>query len=84
MLHALNRGLIYFDKDLNPVPSLAEALPEISADGLTYTFKLRDAKYSNGDPIVADDLVYAWKRLIDPRIAAKYQAFMPDVVGARL
>src|SRR3954463_3148397 len=35
VLHALNRGLIYFDKDQNTVPSLAEALPEISADGLT-------------------------------------------------
>ena len=83
VLHALNRGLIYFDKDQNTVPSLAEALPEISADGLTYTFKLRDAKYSNGDPIVAGDLVYAWKRLIDPRTAAKYQAFLADVAGGQ-
>jgi oligopeptide transport system substrate-binding protein len=83
VLHALNRGLIYFDKDQNPVPSLAEALPTISADGLTYTFKLRDAKYSNGDPIVAADLVYAWKRLIDPRTAAKYQAFLADVAGGQ-
>ena len=67
VLHALNRGLLYVDHDLTPVPSLAEALPELSADGLTYTFKLRDAKYSNGDPIVAADLVYAWQRLVDPR-----------------
>jgi len=83
VLHALNRGLVYFDKDLAPVPSLAEKLPDISADGLTYTFKLRDAKYSNGDPIVAADLVYAWKRLIDPRTAASYQAFLGDVAGAK-
>ena len=48
-----------------------------------YTFKLRDAKYSNGDPIVAGDLVYAWKRLIDPRTAAKYQAFLADVAGGQ-
>ena len=83
VLHSLNRGLIYFDKDQNPVPSLAEAMPEISADALTYTFKLRDAKYSNGDTIVADDLVYAWKRLIDPRNAAQYQAFVGDVKGGQ-
>ena len=57
-------------------------MPDISADGLTYTFKLRDAKYSNGDPIVADDLVFAWKRVLDPRTAASYQAFLGDVVGA--
>jgi oligopeptide transport system substrate-binding protein len=82
VLHALNRGLIYFDKDLNPVPELATALPTISADGMTYTFTLRDAKYSNGDPIVAGDLVFAWKRELDPRTAASYQAFLGDVVGA--
>ena len=70
ILHALNRGLLYFDQEQNIVPALAEALPEISEDGLTYTFKLRDAQYSNGDTIVADDLVFAWKRLIDPRTAA--------------
>lgn len=81
VLHALNRGLIYFDKDLAPIPSLATALPTVSADGLTYTFTLRDAKYSNGDPIVAGDLVYAWKRIIDPRTASTYQAFYSDVVG---
>jgi oligopeptide transport system substrate-binding protein len=82
VLHALNRGLIYFDKDLAPVPSLATELPKLSADGLTYTFTLRDAKYSNGDPIVADDLVFSWKRLIDPRTASTYQAFLGDVKGA--
>ncbi len=83
ILHALNRGLIYFDKDQNPVPALAESLPEVSADALTYTFKLRDAKYSNGDPIVAADLVFAWKRLIDPRTAALYQAIIQDVDGGQ-
>ena len=82
VLHALDRGLIYYDKDLNPVPSLATALPTISADGLTYTFTLRDgAKYSNGDPIVAGDLVYAFKRILDPRTASTYQAFYGDVKG---
>jgi oligopeptide transport system substrate-binding protein len=82
VLHALDRGLLYFDKDLNVVPSLATALPTISADGLTYTFTLRDgAKYSNGDPIVAGDIVYAFKRIIDPRTASTYQAFYADVKG---
>ena len=57
ILHALNRALLYFDQEQNIVPALAEALPEVSEDGLTYTFKLRDAQYSNGDTIVADDLV---------------------------
>jgi ABC-type oligopeptide transport system substrate-binding subunit len=83
ILHSLNRGLLYFDKDQNIVPALATEMPKVSEDGLTYTFTLRDAKYSNGDPIVADDLVYAWKRLIDPRIAATYQAIIADVEGGQ-
>jgi oligopeptide transport system substrate-binding protein len=83
ILHSLNRGLMYFDVDQNVVPSLATDMPKVSDDNLTYTFTLRDAKYSNGDPIVADDLVYAWKRLIDPRTAATYQAIIADVEGGQ-
>jgi oligopeptide transport system substrate-binding protein len=82
VLHALGRGLLYLDKDLNVVPALATAMPTVSADGLTYTFTLKDAKYSNGDPIVAGDIVYAWQRLIDPRLATYYQQFLGPVKGA--
>lgn len=49
------------------VPNLATALPEVSADGLTATIKIRDdARYSNGDKIVAADIVYAAQRVVDP------------------
>ena len=76
VLHAITRPLVYFDKDLNIVDELAES-HEVSADAKTLTFKLRDAKYSNGDPIVAADLVYSWKRLLDPRTAAPYAYVIP-------
>src|SRR5687768_11159886 len=77
VLTAIHRGLLYWDAELGVVPSLAEALPEISEDGLTLTFTLRsDATYSNGDPIVADDLVFGWKRLVDPRLANPYRYVM--------
>ena len=73
VLSALQRGLVYFDKDLKVVPELAKDLPVISADAKTLTFTLKDGiKYSNGDPIVAGDFVYSMKRLIDPRTAAPY------------
>lgn len=81
ILHSLNRGLLYFDEEQNVVPALAEDMPEVSDDGLTYTFTLREANYSNGEPIVAEDLVFAWKRLIDPRTAATYGAIISDVDG---
>jgi oligopeptide transport system substrate-binding protein len=80
VLVALNRPLVYIDKDLQTVPSLAESW-EVSADAKTFTFHLRDAKYSNGDPIVAADFVYGWKRLVDPRTAAPYSYVMAEVAG---
>ncbi len=80
VLNALHRPLVYVDKDLQVVPALAESWV-ISPDAKTFTFTLRDAKYSNGDQIVAADLVYGWKRLADPRIAADYGYIMGDVAG---
>ena len=82
VLTALARGLLSFDKDLKVVPSLATELPKVSADAKTLTFTLRDAKYSNGDPIVAGDLVYGWKRLLDPRTKAPYAYVMCEIAGA--
>ena len=76
----LHRGLLYFDKDLKVVSRRwPRRCRRSRPTAKTLTFKLRDAKYSNGDPIVAGDLVYAWKRLIDPRTAATtyYDASWP-------
>ena len=53
-------------------PGLAESW-EVSPDGLTYTFKIRDAKFSNGDPVTVDDVVFTLQTLSDP---AKYLAFV--------
>lgn len=56
-------GLYRFDAQLHEVPDIAVGQPSISADGLTYTFHLRqDARFSNGDPITADDFIYSWNR----------------------
>ena len=56
-------GLYRFDDRLHEVPDLAVGQPTVSADGLTYTFRIRaGAKFSNGDPITAGDFVYSWNR----------------------
>ncbi len=56
-------GLLKFDGNLNVAPDIAARLPEISADGRTYTFKLRpDVAFSNGDPVTAKDVLYSWNR----------------------
>ncbi|MDP2064252.1 MAG: peptide ABC transporter substrate-binding protein [Phaeovulum sp.] len=50
---------------------------DLSDDKTTYTFHLRaDAKWSNGDPVTANDFVYSWKRLADPATASEYAWYM--------
>lgn len=56
-------GLVRYDKSLNIVPDLAIALPTITPDQMTYTFKLRpDATFSNGDRVTSRDVLYSWNR----------------------
>jgi oligopeptide transport system substrate-binding protein len=75
--------LVKLDDDLNPVPSLAESW-DISDDGLTVTFHLRsDGKWTNGDPVTANDFEYAWKRTISPELAADYAYQFYGIVGAQ-
>jgi peptide/nickel transport system substrate-binding protein len=63
------------------VPALAENLPQISADGLTYTLTLRSGlKYSNGTPVKASDLTYAIKR--DFLVDSSGVGFFANIVGA--
>ena len=46
---------------------------DVSNDGLTYTFKIRDnAKWSDGVPVTANDFVYSWQRVVDPITASEY------------
>ncbi|MGJ8517097.1 peptide ABC transporter substrate-binding protein [Carnimonas bestiolae] len=61
--------LVAIDSKAELVPGLASRW-EISDDGLTYTFYLRDAKWSDGKPITADDAVFALRREISPATAA--------------
>ena len=56
---------------------------EISADGKAYTFWLRqDARWSNGDPVTAEDFVYSFRRLVDPATAAIYVQSVGDIENA--
>ena len=78
LIHAFE-GLMNLDKDGVPVEAQAESY-EVSDDGLTYTFTLRDGlKWSDGEPVTAEDYVYSWKRAVDPETAADY-AYMFEVI----
>ena len=72
----LFEGLMNQDAQGRLVPGTATGYT-VSDDKLTYTFSLRnDAKWSNGDPVVAGDFVYAWKRAVSPALASPYSWFM--------
>jgi oligopeptide transport system substrate-binding protein len=74
--------LVKLDADLNAVPSAAESW-DVSEDGATYTFHLRDdLAWTNGDPVTAGDFEYAWKRTISPELAADYAYQFFGIVGA--
>ncbi len=65
-------NLLRTDKDGKVVPSLAQKY-EVSDDGLTWTFHLRDGlKWSDGSDFTANDFVYSWQRMVDPDVAAPY------------
>lgn len=75
-------GLATRDKDNKIVPGVAERW-DISEDGLTYTFHIRDnAKWSDGEKITAEDFVYAWQRVVDPVTASEYAYQFEPVLNA--
>lgn len=76
MTRQLFDGLYRLGED-GPEPSLATDL-DLSEDGLTYTFTLRESEWTNGDPVTAHDFVYAWMRILNAETAsgAAHNAFI--------
>lgn len=82
LLRDLYEGLMAVGADGAPVPAAADRY-DMSADGLTYRFHIRStARWSNGDPVVADDFVAAWRRLVDAHTGAQYADLLEPVRGA--
>jgi len=69
-------GLMQMDADGAAIPALAETT-DISEDGTTWTFHLRDANWSNGTPVTANDFVFAWRRIC--KNAGEYAYMMSDI-----
>ncbi|MDR1932698.1 MAG: peptide ABC transporter substrate-binding protein [Spirochaetales bacterium] len=81
---ALYEGLVgYNPSTLDPVPAVARSW-DVSSDGKTYTFRLReDARYANGDPVTAADFKASWLKFLDPQIKAEYSFLYDIIAGAR-
>ena len=75
-------GLMKLDSSGKVVEGMAKEV-KVSDDDLTYTFTLRDdAKWSNGDPVTAEDFEFSWKRALDPELAADYAFQLYYIKGA--
>ncbi len=80
ILNNVMEGLYRLDENNEPQPAMAERV-DISEDKLTYTFHLRDnIKWSNGDPVIADDFKYSWLRAMHPDTAGPYADILYDFI----
>ncbi|AFQ12923.1 peptide ABC transporter substrate-binding protein [Bacillus pacificus] len=76
-------GLYVLDDQDQPIPAVAKSFKR-SEDGKKYTFDLRkDAKWSNGDSVTANDFLFAWKRAINPETASQYAYMLFYVKNAK-
>ncbi|QIM62292.1 oligopeptide ABC transporter substrate-binding protein OppA [Pasteurellaceae bacterium Orientalotternb1] len=71
----LFEGLVVRDQKGNIQPGVAVSW-ESNDDFTQWTFKLREAKWSNGEPLMAEDFVYSWQRLADPKTASPYASYL--------
>ncbi|MCC7266076.1 MAG: peptide ABC transporter substrate-binding protein, partial [Caulobacteraceae bacterium] len=67
----LMMGLTQDSPTAEPIPGMAERW-SVSPDGLVWTFHLREAKWSDGAPVTADDFVFSYRRMLDPNTASIY------------
>jgi oligopeptide transport system substrate-binding protein len=82
ILYDLSEGLLALSASAEPAPGVAERW-DISDDGTTYTFHLRqNAKWSNGDPVTAEDFVYSLRRAVDPATASDYAPILTVIKNA--
>jgi oligopeptide transport system substrate-binding protein len=86
MIQHMFEGLMTWEDDGEGNAVITEGQAEsyeVSEDGTVYTFTLRDdAKWSDGEPVTAQDFVYAWQRLVTPETAADYNYMIDMVVNA--
>jgi len=82
VLRDIGEGLLGYSPTGELIAGAAESW-DISADGLTYTFRIRqDARWSNGDPVRAEDFAFSLRRLVNPDSGAFYAQLLRDIVNA--
>jgi len=83
VLRDIGEGLLSYSASGELVGGVAKEWT-VAEDGLTYTFLLRDdARWSNGDPVTAEDFAFSFRRLVDPDTAAFYAEMLGSIVNVR-
>src|SRR5690348_16241573 len=81
VLRAISEPLLKPRNDLSGVVPAAAQSFEMNSDGTAYVFHLRaNARYWDGTPVKAQDFVYAWQRLVDPRLAAPDETLFANAI----
>ncbi len=76
------RGLYHLDLNDKPQPAMADGAPKVSSDGKTYTITLKkNLKWSDGQPLTAEDFVLGIQRTCNPDVAGHYQYILTNIVG---
>ena len=75
-------GLFTDDANGAPIPGMAESW-SVSEDGLTWRFELRDAVWSDGQPVTANDFEYAFQRILNPATLAQYASLLYPIENAQ-
>lgn len=73
-------GLLTYDENGQLVPGVAESY-DVSEDGMTYTFHLRQSKWSDGTDLTANDFVYSWNRAANPMTASDYSYLYDGLIA---
>lgn len=73
-------GLLTYDENGQLIPGVAESY-DVSEDGMTYTFHLRESKWSDGTELTAKDFVYSWNRAANPMTAADYSYLFDGLIA---
>jgi len=82
ILRDIGEGLLTYSANGSLIGGVASSW-QVSADGLVYTFELREeAKWMNGDPVTSSDFVFALRRLVDPEIASPYGLLLESIDNA--
>lgn len=83
LVKQLYEGLMRLNAEGTPECALAEKV-ELSDDLTTYTFTLRDAFWSNGDRVTAEDFLSSWRKVLDSSFPSDYANMLYPIINARL